>query len=466
MSLNGPDALRALDEALRDIRREEDEIAKRAARGAELLIKLHAQEAELYRLLGTTRLDEAARATQARLIAEIDNAVETAISRYDAAFADAEAAVQHAEADLARGNAERSALQSEAGKRDSELSAHVAVARPKLGLDPGYAAKLAVARELAAMAEASVAKAAEAEADSEQKGRAWRVDPLFMYLSGRHYGTPLYASRGLFAALDARLARFIGYEAAAANYALVKELPVQLRRHAEDLQDRARAAAADVAALESSAIDTAGGRSAREAIEALAARIDALDKEIVALQDRRDAAIEARTVLAHGDTAPYAEANKDLAGLLGQPEIRPLLDAARAAPREDDASIVAQIDDLLQRIKDERAEAREYAEQLEILAVRRRGLEDIQYEIRQRGFDNPHARFTEGRLVQDWLNEFLRGGLSVAAYWDRWRQSQAWGATGYGGPGGGWGRLKPAGGGAKLSRPRPGRDQRRLTSAA
>src|SRR3569833_3720731 len=151
MSLSGPDALRALDEALRDIRREEDEIAKRAARGAELLIKLHAQEAELYRLLGATRLDAAGRAAQARLIAEIDNTVETAISRYDAALADAEAAVQHAEADLARGNAERSALQSEAGKRDSELSAHVAVARPKLGSDAGYAAKLGAARDLAAM---------------------------------------------------------------------------------------------------------------------------------------------------------------------------------------------------------------------------------------------------------------------------------------------------------------------------
>lgn len=466
MSLNGPDALRALDEALRDVRREEDEIAKRASRGAELLLKLQAQEAELYRLLGATRLDEAGRAAQARLIAEIDNTVETAISRYDAAFADAEAAVQHAEADLARGNAERSALQSEASKRDGELSAHVAMARPKLGSDAGYAAKLAAARELAAMAEAAVAKAAEAAADSEQKGRAWRVDPLFMYLSGRHYGTPHYASRGLFAGLDARLARFIGYDAAAANYALVKELPVLLRRHAEALQERARTAAAEVAALESVAIDSAGGRSAREAIEALAPRIDALDQENVVLQDRRDSAIAARAALAHGNTPAYAEALDELDALLDHPELRPLLDAARATPRDDDAGVVGQIDDLLQRVKDERAEAREYAEQLGVLAIRRRGLEDIQYEIRQRGFDNPHSRFSEGRLVHDWLNDFLRGGVSTAAYWDRWRQAQSWTAPRYGGPGGGWGRLAAPGNGARLSRPRPGRDAGTLTSAA
>jgi len=122
MSLAGPDSLRALEEALRDIRREEDEIAKRLARSAELLIKLRAQEAELYRLLGATRLDADARQLQARLIADINNRVETTISRYDAGFADAEAAVHHAEADLARGNAERSALQAEASRRDDELS--------------------------------------------------------------------------------------------------------------------------------------------------------------------------------------------------------------------------------------------------------------------------------------------------------------------------------------------------------
>lgn len=182
MSLPGPEALRALDEALRDIRREEDEIAKRASRSAELLIKLFAQEAELYRLLGAIRLDEAARPAQSQLIAEINGTVEATISRFDAAFADAEAGLQHAEADLARGNAERTALQSEATKRDAELRALIAKARPKLGSDAAYTAKLTIAQELAAQAEQSIGKLARAEADREQKGRPFRDDELFMYL--------------------------------------------------------------------------------------------------------------------------------------------------------------------------------------------------------------------------------------------------------------------------------------------
>ena len=59
MSLSGPEALRSLDEALRDIRREEDEIAKRLARSAELVTKIRATEGELFRQLAKVRLDPA-----------------------------------------------------------------------------------------------------------------------------------------------------------------------------------------------------------------------------------------------------------------------------------------------------------------------------------------------------------------------------------------------------------------------
>ena len=466
MSLSGPDALRALDEALRDIRREEDEIAKRASRGAELLIKLYAQEAELYRLLGAIRLDAAARPAQGQLIAEINGTVEAAISRYDAAFADAEAGLQHAEADLARGNAERTALQSEATKRDVELSALVAKARPKLGSDAGYTAKVTTARELAAQAEQSVGKLARAEADREQKGRAFRDDELFMYLWNRGYGTPAYRGMGLGRWLDGKVAALIGYPRASANFALLKNVPVALREHADRLREAARSAAAEIASIESVAIDTAGGRSAREAIETLTAKIDTLDKENVVLQDRRDAAVLIRCELAQGSDPAYASALDDLSEMLERPEFRLLLAQARATPLGKDGSVVEQLDDLTQRGKDETDEARQYQAHLKTLAMRRRDLEDVQYEIKVRGVDNPHSRFAEDRLVHELLNDFLRGGLTGPAYWERWRQNQSWTTPGYGGPGGGWGRLSATAAGTGLSRPRPSALRSRLTSAA
>ncbi|MDO8360373.1 MAG: hypothetical protein Q7T08_10075, partial [Devosia sp.] len=59
MSLSGPDALRSLEEALRDIRREEDEIAKRLSRSTELIEKLREQEGELLLQLAAGRFNPA-----------------------------------------------------------------------------------------------------------------------------------------------------------------------------------------------------------------------------------------------------------------------------------------------------------------------------------------------------------------------------------------------------------------------
>lgn len=458
MSLAGPDALRALDEALRDIRREEDELAKRAARGAELLLKLRAQQAGLYRQLRPADDEAAAR------VAEIGDAVEAAISRFDAALADAEAALQHIEADIARGNAERTALQSDAGRRDAELAALAAKARPRLGTDANYAARLALAREAAAIAEAAEAKAAQAEADREYNGRPYRDDEIFMYLWSKGYGTQADRSRGLVRLLDRWIAGLIGYQEARARYELLTELPVRLRRHAARMRARAEAARAEVAAFENGALDSAGGRAAREAIETLAPRIDALDRENVALQDRRDRAIRIRSDLALGSDPALALTLDELSRFLDEAEFRAM---RTSAGPEIDGSLLSQLDDLTQRIKDESDELREHGTRLDVLAARRRDLEDILFELKARGFDNPHARFNDDTLVGESLNQLVRGEIAAAAYWERWRRSQTWSTLGYGGPGGGWGRLPATATGQGLNRPRPAAAaQTGLTSAA
>ena len=62
MAIRGPEALNSLDEALRDIRREEDEIAKRLARSNERVAKFRETETDLVRQLAMLRLDPAVQA--------------------------------------------------------------------------------------------------------------------------------------------------------------------------------------------------------------------------------------------------------------------------------------------------------------------------------------------------------------------------------------------------------------------
>lgn len=105
-------------------------------------------------------------------------------------------------------------------------------------------------------------KAAQAEADREEKRRPYEADPLFMYLWRRRMGTRDYKAGSLVRYLDLKVAHLIGFENARVNYAMLMELPDRLRAHAERMKqegageqaplsgDRQRELAQDLAAAE------------------------------------------------------------------------------------------------------------------------------------------------------------------------------------------------------------------------
>ena len=512
MSLSGPDALRSLDEALRDVRREEDEIAKRLARSAELITRMREQEGELLSQLAQVRLDPN---TQAELRGQISAAELKArdmLKTHGEDLSASEGKLQALDAEIAKAIAERATLQADATRRNDELKALSDRVRPQLQADPAFAQKLAAAKELAAIAAESLRKTAQAEADREQKGRPYRDDPLFMYLWNGGYGTKTYRANKLVAYFDGKIAGMIGFPEARPNFAMLNEIPLRLREHAERQQANAKAASDELTVLENAAIDGAGGKVAREAMEKVVADIAALDERVVALQDDRDEALKLQRELAQGSDPAFAAAIKGLAEALGREDLKTLLEEARATRTGQDDTIIAQIDDVRQRVKQEDEETLDQKQRLKTLAARRRELEDIQYEFKKKGFDNPRSSFGKDDLVGDMLNDFLRGGISAANYWDQWQRSQRWSGPrddwnfedrcgglddderkwhdrdnddgrnnnpwgdfrwpdnsfsggggsrkGYGGPGGGWGRItfgnQGGGGGTTFSRPRTG----------
>ena len=86
MALTGPQALRSLDDAMRDIRREEDDISRRMARSAERLAKLRESEVALFRKLAVTRLSDTS-----TLASNISDAEQRARAMLDQRAADMEA---------------------------------------------------------------------------------------------------------------------------------------------------------------------------------------------------------------------------------------------------------------------------------------------------------------------------------------------------------------------------------------
>lgn len=486
MTLAGPKALRSLEEALRDIRREEDEIARRLSRSTELVTRIRETEGELLRQLAAIRLDPETQAELSGRLSRAEREAREMLSEHARALKAAEKELQAADKAIARLGAERETLAVEAAELEEELAALAAKASAQSAEDAEYRRLRDTARELQQVAEEALAKAAQAEADREHKGRPYRDDPLFSYLWARGYGTPDYRSSNLERWLDGMVARLVGYREARPNFAVLNEIPIRLREHAERQQEKAEAATATLLAREQEALDAAGGKPLREALAAAEARIAAIDAEIVQREDARDLAAQAQRELAEGRNPAFAAATAALAEGLGRADVGRLLAEARATSNAEDDTIVRQIDDARSRVQEEEEDIREQQARLKTLVARRRELEDIAYEFKRAGFDKPQSSFGEDDLVGDLLNDFLRGGISAADYWGRWHKSQKWqggpwgrdpdrdddrrrgtgsvawpdssfAGGGFGGFGGGnWGRLPRAGRGGGFSRPRSG----------
>ena len=428
MSIRGPEALASLDEAMRDIRREEEDISKRLARSAEKVGKIKETEAELFRQLAQLRLDPAVQGELDGRISAAESKARDLLKAHAKDLSKAESAIAELDATLARLTMERAEALKIFEGHQTELKALAAKLGASIAKDPAFAAKRDQASELAEIAAQSMRKTEQAEADREQKGKPYRDDPLFMYLWEAGYGTASYRANNFTRYLDGLVANLVGFHKARPNFAMLNEIPLRLREHAERQIENANAAQAEVDALETAAIDNAGGKPMREAMEAAQQKIDALDAEIVAAEDQRDEAAKTLGGLSQGGNPAFEGALTELATALGREDIQTLLAEARLTRTGQDDTIVAQIDDARARAREEEGETRELNERLKTLAARRRELEDIQWELKKQRFDDPRSTFREDKLVGDLLNDFLRGGISAASYWDQWRRSQNWSA--------------------------------------
>ena len=433
MSIRGPQALASLEEAMRDIRREEDELSKRVARAAERLTKTREHEAELFRQLARLRLGPD---LQSELDVRISSAEAKARDMLKAHAKD----VSKAEKTMAALEAQRSELAEKRAttlaqleEQQAQLAALTQAQAAKLAGDPQFVAQRSETEELDRIAEQSRRKTELAEADREAKGKPYRDDPLFMYLWDAGYGTSSYKAGNLTRYFDGLVAGLVRFSKARPNYAMLNEIPLRLREHAEHQEANVAAAEARLAAMEAEAVDAAGGKPIRAAIAQAQAEIERIDSEITAIEDQRDAAATELQSLAEGRDPAFESATSELAAALGREDIKTLLAEARLTRTGQDDTIVAQIDDARARMREEEAESREQQERLKTLAARRRELEDIQWEFKKQRFDDPGSSFREDRLVGDLLNDFLRGGISAASYWDQWRKSQNWA------PGSEWG---------------------------
>ena len=426
MTLSGPQAMSSLDDAVRDIRREENDIGKRLSRSSERVSKIRENEAELCRKLAKLRLSpEMQKQIEGRLsIAERE--ARAVLKSHAVQISSAQKLLKTHDdmvAALAKSRHVTLDILDEAQLKLKGISNRIA---DVIARDPEYKKLRTNADELQAIADESLKKTELAEADQEQKGRPYRDDPLFMYLWEAGYGTPNYKANNLVRWLDGLVARLIRFRDARPNFSMLTQIPLRLREHADRQIQVAEEAEDRLDQLEANAIEKAGGGPITKTLNSAQAKLEKLDQEMLKAEDDRDALVHEFGELAEGKDSSFSRAVGNLAKALQSEDLTHLIaDAKKTRSKRDDA-IVKKIDDARAREFDEKQETDELKVRLKTLENRRRELEEIEWEFKKSHFDDPRSQFGKDELVGDLLGEFLRGAITAASYWGQWQRSQSW----------------------------------------
>lgn len=442
----GRAALSNIESALADLRKEEARLTSELAGLTDRVGQRKADEAEALRDLArfkienggdviAGRLDRASREAREAIAAR-----ETAVATLERDRTARAAALAEAERKL---GADRAALDAV----EDRIEALAAQLKESLARDEAHQKLVAAAAAAVAMEEAAVKKAETAEADRAAKATAYEADPLFIYLWRRKFGTAEYASRGLTRVLDRWVARLIDYAEARPAYALLTEIPVRLRTHAERVSAEADAAEAAVDESADKALARLAGEDLAARGEALAASIKAQEAAIGPLREEAGKLEQRAASFASGEDDAFKTAIEALSRSIAADDIAALQAEALRTPSPEDERFVAAIAQARNHVATLEADAAKLREQLAQVARRREELVGVARDFRQRGWDESGNTFGGGGdFLGNLITGFILGRIGRGDFWGRIERSHRGGGSIFGGgSSGGWGRSSGGG---------------------
>lgn len=411
--ISASEALASLDRAVSGVRRDEDRLTAMLSSSNAEADRLRVRQAEAYKALARMRLDELA---SAPAVAAIDGAEKRALAALERRRGGLDSAARRRKDAADRVDEARSTRADRAKDADRAVAAVETLTDDVEGAiarDAAWIAANDAAKTAEATADEADRKAAQAEADREEKRRPYEADRLFMYLWQRGYGTSAYSAGPFTRLMDGYVARVARYLEARPNYFMLNEIPLRLREHAGRCRTAVEAAAAARTAVERAALEAAGIKTLEAEAErcaALLARADAAVKEA----EVNLAAIEAEAdALLAGDGDPAIKAAlDDLAAAIARNDLPTLRQRALKTPDPDDERIVEELAEIERGLVRVNAEIEETRRAALDLARRRSELERSRENFRGRGYDNPWGQIANEGMIAGILEGIVRGALS------------------------------------------------------
>lgn len=420
----GSQALGSIDQALNQAHAQIDKLQSEIAdTTGRLLAHTQAQAAD-YRNLAKARLDMLSGGQMIQNLEHVEQQVVALLEKR----AEALAALQRTIAD-----AEGLRLQREVqrNKQAAQLDRTVAVVdqaeaktQAELDADPKYRAQRERVEEAERKALHADEKATRSADEREQKGAAYRNDPLFSYLWERKYGLPEYQAGGLARWLDGKVARLIGYADARANFARLNEIPLRLREHATHLKSLADAEFATLRELDDIARATDGIPRLEERVAAEQRVLDEIDAQIAGDEQHYQALLAEQARFGAGDDDQMRAAVEFLANEFQRDDLVQLRYDAIRTPYPEDDVIVAR---MLQR-EDEQTQLQSSIEGLKAAMKQQQDrlleLESLRADFKRNRYDRAGSVFSNDSMIPELLGQFLAGMLDRRMLWKVLQEQQ------------------------------------------
>ncbi|WP_181701481.1 hypothetical protein [Chthonobacter albigriseus] len=411
--ISAREALTSIERAIQGVRRDEDRILALLRETTAEGDRLRSERAEGFRALARIRLDALARD---EVVGELDQAERRALELLDRRRGAVDAIADRRKALSARLDAAEEDREARAAARDGAIEAIEALSakvEARIADDPAWKAADEAVRRAETVAAESDRKAAQAEADREEKRKPYEADSLFMYLWNRGFGTPAYSAGPLARWLDGKVAALIGYEHARPNYYMLNEIPKRLREHATRVAADLPGAVAAREAVERAALEAAGAKALEKKAEEIAAHlaeaeaaVEKIKADLAGLDD------EARGALDETANPEVKGALDGLAAAIAREDLRSLFREAQATPTPEDEAIVQKLLDVERALVRVDAQMEELRKTSLDLAGRRTELEHSGESFRKSGYDDPFGGFINEAVIGGVIEGIIRGALS------------------------------------------------------
>lgn len=422
--LSGLQVSGSIDGTLRQAQEEAAVIDREVSHLTDRLLRLTEDQGTVYQTLAGIRLDAIRSGSLIRELSEADRRARELIERRQAELAHLDRALTEANARRARLNEQREAGQQRVEESTRNARAAEQTVRAELERNAEYVKQRAVVEAATDTARFAAQKTELAEKDRCVKGKPYEEDRLLKYLWDRRYGTADYRANPFSRLLDGWVAKLCGYRAAAANYAMLLEIPRRLADHAERLRTIVATESGRLQELEVAVLERGESGQRRLELREAQSALEACEDQLEAAEQESSRLTEARNTVARGDDDVTRKAVATIESALRGSELRELRHAAIGTPfREDDAAVRR-----LEAIESERQQVQAALEnQKAIQSTQRRRLvelEQVRREYRRGGYGNDAWDFRSSDMLSVLLGEMLRGSMSRDVFWDSMRRHQ------------------------------------------